>query len=110
MMVSELFFKYDKIHEFTDYLMEALKLDRPEEAQLQTRLLEVNLLQRTLYADEILQHKLFSHFDRNKIALLCEQKGLKTRAITLFDREEDIKRLLMKAHYVQNLFPQDVIV
>lgn len=78
---AEFFINLDRIHEFTDFLLDALKADLPEDRDLQTRLIEINLLHRYYLADEIINQNIFTHYDKDKIAQICEQKGLKSRAL-----------------------------
>lgn len=63
----------------TSFLLEALKDNKPEQAHLQTRLLEMNLLHAPQVADAILVNQILTHFDRPRIANLCEKAGLLQR-------------------------------
>lgn len=63
----------------TAFLLEALKDNRPEQGPLQTRLLEMNLVHAPQVADAILSNEMFSHYDRPRIANLCEKAGLLQR-------------------------------
>lgn len=49
---------------------------------------------RPFLADEILNEGKLNHYDKDKIAQICELKGLKSRALQLHSREDDIMRLL----------------
>ena len=69
------------IPQCTEFLLNALKDNKPEDAQLQTRLLEMNLLHAPNVADAILGNSMFSHYDRAHIAQLCEKAGLLQRAL-----------------------------
>src|ERR1700761_8101522 len=62
----------------TSFLLDALSQSKPEQGQLQTRLLEMNLQNAPQVADAILGNEMFSYFDRERIARLCEQAGLLT--------------------------------
>lgn len=63
----------------TSFLLDVLSGNNPEQGHLQTRLLEMNLVQAPQVADAILGNDMFSHFDKVRIASLCESAGLATR-------------------------------
>lgn len=67
------------IQQATSFLLDALKENRPEQGALQTRLLEMNLVNAPQVADAILGNEMFSHYDRPRIANLCEKAGLLQR-------------------------------
>ncbi|KAI0716028.1 clathrin heavy chain 1 [Cerioporus squamosus] len=81
----------------TSFLLEALKDNKPEQAHLQTRLLEMNLLHAPQVADAILVNQILTHFDRPRIANLCEKAGLMQRALELYEDLADIKRVIVHA-------------
>merc|ERR1719313_3281934 len=92
-MVAEVFMQMNALQECTSFLLEALKPNRPEDAELQTRLLEINLLGGApQVADAILGSDMFSHYDRSKVAQLCERAQLFQRALEHYSDVEDIKR------------------
>jgi clathrin heavy chain len=63
----------------TSFLLDALKDNKPEQGPLQTRLLEMNLIHAPQVADAILGNEMFTHYDRPRIANLCEKAGLLQR-------------------------------
>ena len=63
----------------TSFLLDALKDNKPEQGHLQTRLLEMNLVHAPQVADAIFSNDMFSHYDRPRIANLCEKAGLLQR-------------------------------
>jgi clathrin heavy chain len=63
----------------TSFLLDALKDNKPEQGPLQTRLLEMNLVHAPQVADAILGNEMFTHYDRPRIANLCEKAGLLQR-------------------------------
>jgi hypothetical protein len=63
----------------TSFLLDALKDNKPEQGHLQTRLLEMNLIHAPQVADAIFSNDMFSHYDRPRIANLCEKAGLLQR-------------------------------
>jgi hypothetical protein len=67
------------IQQATSFLLDALKENKPEHANLQTRLLEMNLMHAPQVADAILGNEMFTHYDRPHVATLCEKAGLYQR-------------------------------
>ena len=63
----------------TSFLLDALKDNKSEQGHLQTRLLEMNLVHAPQVADAILGNEMFTHYDRPRIANLCEKAGLLSR-------------------------------
>lgn len=92
--ITDVFLSQNLIQQATAFLLDALKDNSPEHAHLQTRLLEVNLLNVPQVADAILGNDMFSHYDRARVAKLCEQVGLTQRALEHYDDLKDIKRVL----------------
>ncbi|KAI9683353.1 MAG: hypothetical protein M1829_005424 [Trizodia sp. TS-e1964] len=81
----------------TAFLLDALKGNNPTQGSLQTRVLEMNLLNAPQVADAILGSEMFSHFDKARIAQLCEQAGLFQRALEYYDDPAATKRCLVNA-------------
>ncbi|KAJ7932661.1 hypothetical protein B0H13DRAFT_2247118 [Mycena leptocephala] len=78
--VVDVFMSQNMIQPATSFLFDALKDNRPEQGPLQTRLLEMNLVRaQTHVADAILRNEMFTHYDRPRIAKLCEKAGLLQR-------------------------------
>jgi clathrin heavy chain len=114
------------IQQATSFLLDALKDNKPEQGGLQTRLLEMNLVNAPQVADAILGNEMFSHYDKPRIANLCEKAGLMQRvsycvsvvdagkeltsqALEHYDDLEDIKRCvvhtnLYNAEWLVNYF------
>lgn len=86
----------------TAFLLDALKGDLEEQADLQTRLLEMNLRQAPQVADAIMGNNMFTHYDRPYIAQLCEQAGLFQRALEHYEDVFDIKRTIVNTHVLQD--------
>ncbi|BFZ57862.1 Clathrin heavy chain [Savitreella phatthalungensis] len=93
--VVDVFLSQNMIQQATAFLLDALKDNRPDQGRLQTRLLEMNLLNAPQVADAILGNEMFSHFDKPSIASLCEKAGLYQRALELYDTPADIKRVVV---------------
>jgi clathrin heavy chain len=86
--VVDIFMGQNLIQQTTSFLLDALKDNKPEEGPLQTRLLEMNLMNAPQVADAILGNEMFTHFDRPRIANLCEKAGLLQRVscVSRFNR------------------------
>lgn len=98
--VAQAFMEHNRIQETTAFLLEALSGNRPEEGHLQTRLFEINLLAAPNVAEAIFQMKLFSQYDREKVARLCEQAGLYSRALENYNSQQDIRRVMLNTHAI----------
>lgn len=80
--------------------MEALKNNRPDEGHLQTKVLQINLMSATNVAEGIFKLNLFTQYDREQIAKLCEQVGLYGRALQNYTNMQDIKRVMLNTHAI----------
>eukprot|EP00303_Exanthemachrysis_gayraliae_P005622 CAMPEP_0206005570 /NCGR_PEP_ID=MMETSP1464-20131121/4652_1 /ASSEMBLY_ACC=CAM_ASM_001124 /TAXON_ID=119497 /ORGANISM="Exanthemachrysis gayraliae, Strain RCC1523" /LENGTH=1697 /DNA_ID=CAMNT_0053379013 /DNA_START=54 /DNA_END=5144 /DNA_ORIENTATION=+ len=95
--VTDIFMKYNCLQQATAFLLEALKGNKPEEGPLQTRLLEMNLMAgQPGVVGAIFDNDLFSHYDKARIAGLCEKAGLVQRALECYDEIADIKRCITR--------------
>jgi clathrin heavy chain len=81
--VVDIFMAQNMLQQATSFLLDALKDNKPEQGNLQTRLLEMNLVSAPQVADAILGNEMFSHYDRPRIAQLCEKAGLMQRVSLL---------------------------
>ncbi|KHN40089.1 Clathrin heavy chain 1 [Glycine soja] len=79
--ITDLFLQRNLIREATAFLLDVLKPNLPEHGYLQTKVLEINLVTFPNVADAILANGMFSHYDRPRIAQLCEKAGLFIRAL-----------------------------
>jgi clathrin heavy chain len=77
--VVDIFMSQNMIQPATSFLLDALKENKQEQGHLQTRLLEMNLVHAPQVADAILGNEMFTHYDRPRIANLCEKAGLLQR-------------------------------
>lgn len=55
----------------------------------------MNLMNAPQVADAILGNEMFTHYDRPRIANLCEKAGLLQRALEHYDDIADIKRVVV---------------
>ncbi|KAG5897796.1 hypothetical protein JTB14_011798 [Gonioctena quinquepunctata] len=104
--IVDIFMEQTMVQQCTAFLLDALKSNRPTEGQLQTRLLEMNLMSAPQVADAILGNNMFTHYDRPHIAQLCEKAGLLQRALEHYTDLYDIKRAVVHTH----LLPADWLV
>lgn len=95
-VVIDAFLAKRAVPQLTTVLLEALKANRADQGPLQTRLLEINLQFAPQVADAILGNEVFTHYNRQRIAELCEKAGLQQRALQHYTDPKDIKRCLVK--------------
>lgn len=104
------------LQEATSYCLDNLKADRPEDGELQTKVLEANLMNAPQVADVILQQDIWHHYDKQKVAMLCERAGLFQHALENYCELTDVKRVMQNTHvinpeflvnYFSNLTPDD---
>ncbi|KAF2876123.1 clathrin heavy chain [Massariosphaeria phaeospora] len=94
--VVDIFQSQGMIQQATAFLLDVLQNNLPEEGPLQTKLLEMNLMNAPQVADAILGNEMFSHYDKPRIAQLCENAGLLTRALEHNDDPAAIKRIIVQ--------------
>ncbi|KAK2376500.1 clathrin heavy chain [Trifolium repens] len=104
--ITDLFLQRNLIREATAFLLDVLKPDLPEHGHLQTKVLEINLKTFPNVADAILAKGMFSHYDRPRIAKLCEKAGLFIRALQNYSKLPDIKRVIVNTDAIQQ---QDLV-
>ncbi|KAF5736560.1 Clathrin heavy chain 1 [Tripterygium wilfordii] len=91
--ITDLFLQRNLIREATAFLLDVLKPNLPEHGYLQTKVLEINLVTFPNVADAILANGMFSHYDRPRIAQLCEKAGLYVRALQAAAKTGQIKEV-----------------
>ncbi|KAI8074164.1 putative CHC1-clathrin heavy chain [Gongronella butleri] len=96
--IVDVFQSQNMFQQATSFLLDYLKTDREEDAALQTRVLEMNLIHFPQVADAILGTVQWTHYDRVLIGNLCEKAGLYQRALEHFTDVHDIKRILGQSH------------
>lgn len=104
--VVDIFQSQNMVQPVTAFLLDALKENKPEQGHLQTRLLEINLLNAPQVADAILGNDMFSHYDQARVAQLCENAGLSQRALEHYEDSAAIKRVIVNIVGTPN-FSQD---
>ncbi|KAF2013645.1 clathrin heavy chain [Aaosphaeria arxii CBS 175.79] len=104
--VVDIFQSQGMIQQATAFLLDVLSNNLPEEGPLQTKLLEMNLLNAPQVADAILGNEMFSHYDKARIAQLCENAGLLTRALEHNEDPAAIKRIIIQTDKI----PEDWLI
>ena len=99
--VADLFLQRNMIREATSFLLDVLKNDNPEQAGLQTKVLEINLVTFPNVADAILGQGKLTHYDRPRVAQLCEKAGLYMRALQHYTELSDLKRCCVNTHAIE---------
>ncbi|KAF0366022.1 Clathrin heavy chain [Gigaspora margarita] len=102
--IVDVFMSQNLIQQATSFLLDALKDNKPEQAHLQTRLLEMNLMHAPQVADAILGNEMFSYYDKPSIASLCERAGLLQRALEHYTDINDIKRVIVHTQSLNSDF------
>ncbi|PGH15842.1 hypothetical protein AJ80_05373 [Polytolypa hystricis UAMH7299] len=94
--VVDVFVSQNMIQQATAFLLDALKDNKPEHGPLQTRLLEMNLVNAPQVADAILGNEMFTHYDKARISQLCENAQLYQRALENTDDNAVIMRNIVR--------------
>jgi len=79
--IVNVFLEFNKLQECTAFLLEALKGNRQDEGHLQTKVFEINLMSAPNVAEGIFKLNIFTQYDREKVAKMCEQVVLYGRAL-----------------------------
>uniref|UniRef100_A0A6A7FZ08 Clathrin heavy chain n=1 Tax=Hirondellea gigas TaxID=1518452 RepID=A0A6A7FZ08_9CRUS len=97
-VVVDIFMRANDVETTTSFLLDILKIrgDREEDSEFQTQLLTINLMSMPQVADAIMESEefQFTHYDKLRIAQLCERANLFQRALEHYEDLEDIKRCL----------------
>jgi len=94
----DMFISRGMLQEATAYCLDALKEDAAEFGELQTKVLEANLMNNPQVADMILNQDMWHHYHKQKIAMLCERQGLFQHALENYEDLEDVKRVITNTH------------
>lgn len=70
------------------------------------QLLEINLVTNPAVADAIMANGTLTHYDRPRVAQLCEKGGLYMRALQHYTDLPDIKRVIINTHAID---PQQLV-
>lgn len=99
--IADLFLQRNMVREATAFLLDALQDDDPKNAALQTKLIEINLVTNPQVADAILANGTLTHYDRPRVAQLCEKAGLYMRALQHYTDLLDLKRVVVNTHAIE---------
>eukprot|EP00884_Botryococcus_braunii_P006634 jgi/Botrbrau1/15972/Bobra.0294s0010.1 len=105
-VMADLFLQRNMVREATAFLLDVLQDNNPQYAALQTKLLEINLVTNPQVADAIMANNTLTHYDRPRIAQLCEKAGLYMRALQHYSDLTDIKRVIVNTHAID---PQQLV-
>ncbi|EQL38694.1 clathrin heavy chain [Blastomyces dermatitidis ATCC 26199] len=94
--VVDVFISQNMVQQATAFLLDALKDNKPEHANLQTRLLEMNLVNAPQVADAILGNEMFTYYDKARVSQLCENAQLYQRALENTDDPAVIMRNIVR--------------
>ncbi|KAJ1485283.1 hypothetical protein T484DRAFT_1794212, partial [Baffinella frigidus] len=78
--------------------------NKPEEAALQTKLLEINLRAAPQVAEAIMANGTLTHYDRPSVGSLCERAALYQRALEHYVDLKDLKRVIVYSSAMQPEF------
>ncbi|EEA05514.1 clathrin heavy chain 1, putative [Cryptosporidium muris RN66] len=92
--IVDIFISHGHYKEITSILLDYLKNNRPEDAALQTKLFELNLLYAPQVAEALFQMDVYTYYDKHAIASLCEKAGLFERCLENYTDMRDIRRIL----------------
>ncbi|PRW61204.1 clathrin heavy chain [Chlorella sorokiniana] len=99
--MADLFLQRNMVREATAFLLDVLQDNDAKHAVLQTKLLEINLITNPQVADAILANGTLTHYDRPRVAQLCEKAGLYMRALQHYTDLSDIKRVIVNTHAIE---------
>jgi clathrin heavy chain len=109
--VTDLFINVGDVKSSTNIFLEYFRGrgDRAEDGYLQTRLFESNLQFAPQVANALFESEdfKFTHYDRIRIAQMCEQSQLYQRALEHYTEPSDIKRVLLHANQMKPEFLAD---
>lgn len=99
--VAEIFTQTNRPQELISFCVECMKENKPEDGQWQTTVLEITLKSNPTFAETIFQSGAWTQFNRQRIAPLCEAKGLLSRALECYTEVKDIKRIILNTQMFQ---------
>lgn len=93
--MAEAFLNQNALNQLTSFAMKCMP-DNPDMDNWQTLILELNLKSNPSVAETIFQNGSWTRFNKERIAPLCEQKGLYLRALENYSDLKNIKRILLQ--------------
>lgn len=104
--VAEIFTTANRPQELISFCVECMQDNRPDDAQWQTTVLDICLKSNPSFAETIFQSGKWTHYNKQRIGPLCEQKGLYNRALECYTDVKDIKRVVLNTQ----MLPFDFLV
>ncbi|KAH0480016.1 MAG: hypothetical protein KVP17_004537 [Porospora cf. gigantea B] len=95
--VFDAFAQAGKLSLGTSLMVDCLKTNEVRYAQLQTKVLEMTLLQDKRTAEALLESAAWNQYDKYRIGSLCERHGMFQRALELYSDPVDVKRVLVQS-------------
>jgi len=90
----DMFLQKGMLQEATAYVLDNMKEDVETAGDLQTQVLIANLNDAPQVAGAILSRKVWTHYNKFKVAQACEKAGLAGHALLLYTDMSDVKRIL----------------
>lgn len=95
----EIFQSNNKPQELTKYFVENMGDDKVEDSQWQTLVFELNLRNNTQFAVTLFSSGKYTHFNKEKLAPICEQTGLLQQALECYSDVKDIRRIILNVQF-----------
>jgi clathrin heavy chain len=97
----EIFHTNSKPMELTKYFVDCMGDDLAADSQWQTIVFDLNLRTNPQYALQLFQSGKFTHYNKDKLAPLCEQNGMLQQALECYSDLKDIRRIVLNTQYFQ---------
>ena len=107
---ADIFVATNRPQELISFCVECMKDNKPEDGQWQTTVLEICIKSNPSYAETIFQSGTWSQYNKQRLAPLCEQKGLLNRALECYTDIKDIKRIILNTQMFHADFLQNYIL
>jgi clathrin heavy chain len=75
--------------------------DNVNDSQWQTLVFEINLRTNTQFAVTLFQAGKYTHYNKDKLAPICEQCGLLQQALECYSDIKDIRRIVLNTQFFQ---------
>ena len=95
--VADIFMSQNMVQHATSSVLDSLEDYKSEQGHLQTRLLEMNLIQ----APQVARNEIFTHYDRPKISDVCERADLFQRTLEHYENINDIEGAVVHTNGLQ---------
>lgn len=94
----DLFVRYELVQEAVSVVAEVLKSNRPEDADLQTKVLVLAAQRKPAVAETLFSTNVFKVYDHDQVAAACEASGMVQRSLELYiNSPSDFVRVLRGA-------------